>query len=52
MFQWGWGNELIGVHHTMPINPFAPGRHDAITESDYVWTQFIDNQILPVGMKK
>ena len=33
-------------------NPFAPGRHDAITESDYVWTQFIDNQILPVGMKK
>jgi branched-chain amino acid transport system substrate-binding protein len=33
-------------------NPFAPGRHDAITESDYVWTQFVDNQILPVGMKK
>ena len=33
-------------------NPFGPGRHDAITESDYVWTQFIDNQILPVGMKK
>ena len=32
--------------------PFGPGRHDAITESDYVWTQFIDNQILPVGMKK
>jgi len=24
VFQWGWGNELIGVHHTMPINPFAP----------------------------
>jgi hypothetical protein len=21
-------------------------------ENDYVWTQFIDNQILPVGMKK
>jgi branched-chain amino acid transport system substrate-binding protein len=33
-------------------NPFGPGKHDAITESDYVWTQFIDNQILPVGMKK
>jgi len=32
--------------------PFAPGRHDAITENDYVWTQFIDNQILPVGTKK
>ncbi len=24
VFQWGWGNELIGVEHTMPINPFAP----------------------------
>jgi RND superfamily putative drug exporter len=24
VFQWGWGNELIGVHSTMPINPFAP----------------------------
>jgi hypothetical protein len=21
-------------------------------ENDYVWTQFIDNQIIPVGMKK
>ena len=33
-------------------NPFTPGNHDAINENDYVWTQFIDNQILPVGMKK
>jgi RND superfamily putative drug exporter len=24
VFQWGWGNELIGLEHTMPINPFAP----------------------------
>jgi len=24
VFQWGWGNELIGIEHTMPINPFAP----------------------------
>jgi RND superfamily putative drug exporter len=24
VFQWGWGNHLIGVEHTMPINPFAP----------------------------
>jgi RND superfamily putative drug exporter len=24
VFQWGWGSALIGVHHTMPINPFAP----------------------------
>ncbi len=24
VFQWGWGNELIGLEKTMPINPFAP----------------------------
>ena len=24
VFQWGWGNELIGLHSTMPINPFVP----------------------------
>ena len=24
VFQWGWGNGLIGLEHTMPINPFAP----------------------------
>ena len=32
--------------------PFSPGNHDAINENDYVWTQFIDNEIVPVGMKK
>jgi branched-chain amino acid transport system substrate-binding protein len=32
--------------------PFTKEVHDAVTENDYVWTQFIDNQILPVGMKK
>jgi branched-chain amino acid transport system substrate-binding protein len=32
--------------------PFSPQNHDAVNENDYVWTQFIDNQILPVGMKK
>ena len=32
--------------------PFSPTNHDAINENDYVWTQFIDNEILPVGMKK
>lgn len=32
--------------------PFAPDNHDAVNENDYVWTQFVDNQILPVGMKK
>ncbi len=32
--------------------PFTPENHDALTENDYVWAQFIDNQILPVGMHK
>jgi branched-chain amino acid transport system substrate-binding protein len=32
--------------------PFSEDNHDAVSENDYVWTQFIDNQILPVGMKK
>jgi branched-chain amino acid transport system substrate-binding protein len=32
--------------------PFTAQNHDALNENDYVWTQFIDNQILPVGMKK
>jgi putative drug exporter of the RND superfamily len=24
MFQWGWGKGLIGLEHTIPINPFLP----------------------------
>jgi branched-chain amino acid transport system substrate-binding protein len=32
--------------------PFSADNHDAINENDYVWTQFIDNQIVPVAMKK
>jgi branched-chain amino acid transport system substrate-binding protein len=32
--------------------PFTPDNHDALNENDYVWAQFIDNQILPVGMQK
>jgi RND superfamily putative drug exporter len=24
VFQWGWGNELVGLETTMPINPLAP----------------------------
>jgi branched-chain amino acid transport system substrate-binding protein len=32
--------------------PFTPQNHDALSENDYVWTQFIDNQIVPVGMQK
>jgi branched-chain amino acid transport system substrate-binding protein len=32
--------------------PFTPRNHDALSENDYVWAQFVDNQILPVGMQK
>ncbi|MBC7991834.1 MAG: ABC transporter substrate-binding protein [Rhizobacter sp.] len=32
------------------VKPFADGRHDAVGPEDYVWAQFIDNRILPVGM--
>lgn len=32
--------------------PFSPAVHDAIASTDYVWAQFIDNRILPVGMAK
>src|SRR5216117_535181 len=28
--------------------PFSPQQHDALSEQDYVWAQFIDNQIVPV----
>lgn len=31
--------------------PFSPQNHDAINENDYVWTQFIDNRIVPVAAK-
>jgi RND superfamily putative drug exporter len=24
VFQWGWGASVIGLHSTMPINPFLP----------------------------
>ena len=30
-------------------NPFSPAMQDALNENDYVWAQFIDNRILPVG---
>src|SRR3954465_14874564 len=32
--------------------PLTRENHDALSENDYVWAQFIDNQILPVGMQK
>jgi branched-chain amino acid transport system substrate-binding protein len=32
-------------------HPFTAARHDALNENDYVWAQFIDNRIVPVGMK-
>ncbi len=24
VFQWGWGKQLIGLEHTVPVNPFLP----------------------------
>lgn len=32
--------------------PYSPTVHDALNENDYVWAQFIDNRILPVGLAK
>lgn len=32
--------------------PFSPQVHDAVAATDYVWAQFIDNRIQPVGMVK
>ena len=32
------------------IKPFSPTVHDALQADDYVWAQFIDNRILPVGL--
>ena len=32
------------------VKPFAPNQHDALAADDYVWAQFIDNRILPVGL--
>ena len=29
--------------------PFTPANHDAVGADDYVWAQFIDNRIVPVG---
>ncbi len=49
------GYYKIGKHEGLIKSynkPFTPEVHDAVNENDYVWTQFIDNQIVPVGMKK
>ena len=31
------------------VKPFTAEVHDAVQSSDYVWAQFIDNRIVPVG---
>ncbi|CAG2153474.1 Leu/Ile/Val-binding protein [Cupriavidus campinensis] len=31
------------------VKPFSPTTHDALSENDYVWAQFIDNRIVPVA---
>jgi branched-chain amino acid transport system substrate-binding protein len=28
--------------------PFSPGNHEALSENDYIWTRFEENQIMPV----
>ncbi|ALM85626.1 ABC transporter substrate-binding protein [Bordetella sp. N] len=33
-------------------HPYSPTQHDALGAQDYIWAQFIDNRILPVGMTK
>jgi branched-chain amino acid transport system substrate-binding protein len=47
-YKIGTYNGLIKTY----VKPFSPQMHDAINENDYVWTQFIGNKILPVGMVK
>jgi len=32
------------------VKPFTTANHDALGENDYVWAQFIDNRILPIGV--
>jgi branched-chain amino acid transport system substrate-binding protein len=32
------------------VKPFNADVHDAVQADDYVWAQFIDNRIVPVGM--
>jgi branched-chain amino acid transport system substrate-binding protein len=34
------------------VKPFSPTVHDALSENDYMWAQFIGNRILPVGLAK
>ncbi len=29
--------------------PFTANNHDALTENDYVWTHFVESQIVPVN---
>ncbi|WP_020205252.1 MULTISPECIES: ABC transporter substrate-binding protein [Cupriavidus] len=31
------------------VKPFTPEVHDALSENDYVWAQFVDNRIVPVA---
>ena len=34
------------------VKPFSASVHDALQADDYVWAQFIDNRILPVGLNQ
>ena len=30
------------------VKPFAPDRHDALGSSDYLFTRFVDGEIVPI----
>lgn len=32
------------------VKPFSLQQHDALAATDYVWAQFVDNRIVPVGL--
>lgn len=42
-------NKYEGLIKTY-VKPFSPENHDALKANDYIWAQFIDNRIVPVGL--
>ena len=44
------GPDSFETRHRQKGNLLLQTVHDALSENDYVWAQFIDNRILPVGV--
>lgn len=42
-------NKYEGLIKTY-VKPFSPEVHDTVQANDYVWAQFVDNRIVPVGL--